>query len=139
MVSPIYEYTSETYINVSLFQICVEDKDKEDEIDAEGEDGHNNQEDNKMNRIMEHRPEAQPAIPTWTFFVDDFNFFLFLSFIENKIANSPRAIIKPTIAKMLMISQIQIQTFWFEKSHPGFPSFVFINKEYRRMTSAETW
>ena len=64
MVSPIYEYTSETYINVSLFQICVEDKDKEDEIDAEGEDGHNNQEDNKMNRIMEHCPEAQPAIPT---------------------------------------------------------------------------
>ena len=70
----------------------------------------------------------------------DFNFFfLLLSFNENKMSNSPRAIIKPTIAKMLMISQIQIQTFWFEKSHPGFPSFVFINKEYRRMTSAETW
>ena len=63
-ISPIYKYTSETYINVSLFQICVEDKDQEDEIDAEGEDGHNNQEDNKMNRIMEHCPEAQPAIPT---------------------------------------------------------------------------
>ena len=72
MVSPIYEYTSETYINVSLFQICVEDKDQEDEIDTEGEDGHNNQEDNKMNRIMEHCPEAQPAIPTWKFIVDGF-------------------------------------------------------------------
>ena len=43
----------------------------------------------------------------------------------------------PTIATMLRTSQIHIQTFWFAKSHDGFPSVVFLKRDSRRMKSAE--
>ena len=49
-----------TYINIGLLQICVENKDQEDEIDVEREDGNDDEEDHKVNRLMQHRPKAQP-------------------------------------------------------------------------------
>ena len=53
-----------SYIDICFLQVLIEGKHDEAGVAVEREDGQDDEEHDKVDRLMKHRPEAQPGEPS---------------------------------------------------------------------------